>query len=85
MLKKNLRQSHIDRLSKQECDLSPGISFLDVVNNLERIADHCSNVGMVAEQRIKATALDPHEYSKNSAEDTEEYKEILNEYISKYC
>lgn len=85
MLKKNLRQSHIDRLSKQECDLNPGISFLDIVNNLERIADHCSNVGMVAEQRIKSLVLDPHEYSKNSAEDTEEYKELLNEYIAKYC
>jgi len=85
-LKSNLRQFHINRLSKQECDISSGIAFLDIVNNLERISDHCSNIGMAAEQRIKTISFDPHEYSKNSdAKNSDEYKHLVDEYMSTYC
>lgn len=43
-LKDKLRQSHIERLNTQKCTAGPGVIFLDIVTNLERIADHATNV-----------------------------------------
>jgi len=43
-LRDRLRESHIDRLNKQTCNPSSGVVFLDIVTNLERIADHAVNI-----------------------------------------
>ncbi|MDR2899554.1 MAG: Na/Pi cotransporter family protein, partial [Clostridiales bacterium] len=39
-----LRERHINRLTKGECQTAPGIIFLDVITNLERISDHALNI-----------------------------------------
>lgn len=39
-----LKQDHVDRLNKGECDISAGIVYIDLVDNLEKIADHLTNV-----------------------------------------
>ncbi|MGI6538330.1 MAG: Na/Pi cotransporter family protein [Caldicoprobacterales bacterium] len=39
-----MRENHIERLNKQECTPGAGVIFLDVINNLERIADHADNI-----------------------------------------
>ncbi|NLJ41735.1 MAG: Na/Pi cotransporter family protein [Clostridiales bacterium] len=43
-LKDELRASHIDRLNTQRCTAASGVIFLDIVTNLERIADHAYNI-----------------------------------------
>lgn len=43
-LEKALRSNHIERLNNQLCIPGCGVVFLDVVNNLERIADHANNI-----------------------------------------
>ena len=43
-LEQTLRENHIGRLSARQCIPSSGIIFLDVISNLERIADHSSNI-----------------------------------------
>lgn len=40
------RKRHIDRLNKGQCLTSPGVIFLDVISNLERVSDHSSNIAM---------------------------------------
>ncbi|NLM14210.1 MAG: Na/Pi cotransporter family protein [Epulopiscium sp.] len=45
-MEKELRQRHIDRLSKNACSATSGIVFLDVISNLERISDHASNIAL---------------------------------------
>ncbi|MTI66404.1 MAG: Na/Pi cotransporter family protein [Firmicutes bacterium] len=45
-LEKENRSSHIDRLNKMKCNPSAGIVFLDIISNLERIADHSSNIAL---------------------------------------
>ena len=44
LLEKRLRKKHIQRLNVGKCDPSAGIIFLDMISNLERIADHASNI-----------------------------------------
>ncbi len=39
-----LREKHIDRLSRGECEAQAGVVFLDILTNLERIGDHATNV-----------------------------------------
>ncbi|MDD3840122.1 MAG: Na/Pi cotransporter family protein [Clostridia bacterium] len=43
-LEQQLRDSHIKRLGEQMCVAESGIIFLDAISNLERIADHASNI-----------------------------------------
>lgn len=44
-LEKQYRANHIGRLNAGLCGPEIGVLFLDVVSNLERIADHANNIG----------------------------------------
>lgn len=46
-LEKQLRASHIDRLSNAECSVNSGIHFLEILGNLERVSDHAMNIAQV--------------------------------------
>lgn len=39
-----LRKGHIERLNAGQCNGSAGAAYLDIINNLERIGDHCVNI-----------------------------------------
>ena len=43
-LKEALRTKHILRLQKGECSVDAGFVWSDLLTNLERVADHCSNI-----------------------------------------
>jgi Na+/phosphate symporter len=38
------RQSHIERLNRGDCGLLPGLVFMDMMANIEKIGDHLTNV-----------------------------------------
>ncbi|MDR1979268.1 MAG: Na/Pi cotransporter family protein [Synergistaceae bacterium] len=41
---KQYRRNHIERLNRGECDPEKGVSFIDILSNLERIGDHSHNI-----------------------------------------
>lgn len=43
-LDKDNRDSHLERLNKEEVNLEAGINFLEVISNLERLSDHTFNI-----------------------------------------
>ncbi len=43
-LEKELQQSHVDRLTQNQCTPAAGMIFSDVVSGLERVADHATNI-----------------------------------------
>ncbi|MBS5215899.1 MAG: Na/Pi cotransporter family protein [Clostridiales bacterium] len=43
-MEEELRETHIERLSKQLCSPTNGVIFLDIISNLERISDHAYNL-----------------------------------------
>ena len=51
-MEEELREKHIERLSKQLCAPSNGVIFLDIISNLERISDHAYNLAgyVISEQ-----------------------------------
>lgn len=42
-----LRDRHVDRLKKGLCNTPTGMAFIDLITNLERIADQCSNIALL--------------------------------------
>ena len=41
-----LRERHVERLKTGECTVEVGTQFLELLTNLERISDHCSNAAV---------------------------------------
>ena len=58
-----LRASHIQRLQTGECNVVAGSTFLDMLVNIERISDQCSNIGVYCMAlHDRAIAEDQHGY-----------------------
>jgi len=83
-LKEQLRTRHILRLQKGECSLDAGFVWSDLLTNLERVADHCSNIaGCVIEMRHDS--LDLHEYLGAVKTGTTEYAAQYDAFSRKYA
>ena len=83
-LKDELRSRHVQRLQNGECTISNGFIFSDLLTNYERVADHCSNIG-VCVLRIAEDSFDTHEYLnriKDGHDDT--FENRYNRYKEKY-
>ena len=79
-----MKLHHIDRLKRGKCTLSNGFVFNDLLTNLERISDHCSNVA-VAMIEIESDSFDTHEYINSlTAVHTQSFDEYFAEYSEKY-
>ncbi len=48
-----LREKHIERLSKNLCKPTSGVVFLDLLTNLERISEHADNMSTYVKQELK--------------------------------
>lgn len=86
VLKDTMRLKHLERLSDKECDFKSGVMFLEITTNLERISDHCSNIGIAVEQlEDPEVYMDSHEFTKHIKDNqTSEYRKVFEEYHKKY-
>lgn len=79
-----MKLRHIARLQVGICDMKQGFAFNDLLNNLERIADHCSNVA-VAMIELEVKNFDTHKYLKSVREmKNEDYTAYFEEYEIRY-
>ena len=84
-LKERLKSRHIERLSNSECTMQTGIPFLDIVHDLEKISDHCSNIAIYTIQLGEgAEEFDTHAYAKEEFKATPQFAEKLRYYQQKY-
>ncbi len=83
-LNAKIKKRHVARLQRGECTIELGFVLNDLINNLERVADHCSNIaGCVIE--MEHDALDLHDYlEKLKSEENSLYTEMYNDYREKY-
>ena len=81
-LKEQLRSRHIIRMQNGECSIAAGFVWSDLLTNLERVSDHCSNIaGCILE--MAHASLDLHEFlsAKNrGAELLEQYRDYARKY-----
>ena len=85
-LKVSLVDRHLERLKKTSCNVNSGISYVEVLTNLERISDHCSNIAIqVIKREHDNTQFDAHEHLKMLHEGvTDSYTKMFEEYEEKY-
>ena len=82
-LKEQLRTRHILRLQQRECSIDAGFVWSDLLTNLERVSDHCSNVaGCVLD--MAQTNMNANKALREFRNYSDEYKENFEEYIVKY-
>lgn len=83
-LKEKMRSRHIKRLQKNECTIEAGFIWADLLTNLERCSDHCSNIaGCVID--AQNDNMNIHESLHIARTDNEDYKKFYKEFSKKYA
>ncbi len=85
-----LRERHVERLKSGECTVELGTQFLELLINLERISDHCSNAAVrIIHQNAENGSLvreDIHSYlSQMHQGGSEEFDLLFREAKEKYA
>jgi len=84
-----LRNRHLQRLRKGQCSVNDGYLFQDVLSNLERISDQCSNLGVhtisLADARVAATEHDYilHLHQGENEAFNKEYAAVRSRYLGR--
>ncbi len=78
------KSNHIERVSRQECTLGNGFVFNDLITDYERIADHCSNVGIDILEAGDESMLKHELHASVEFREDEEFKTFYNEYKEKF-
>ena len=79
-----IKANHITRLQKGDCTIELGFVLSDLLNNFERVSDHCSNIA-VAMIEVARESFDTHKYLKAvKSESNADFSERFNEYEIKY-
>ena len=82
-LKEALRTRHSVRLSQGNCSIETGFVWSDLLTNLERVSDHCSNIaGCIIDTTNHNLNL--HESTRAAHEDGTFFKEQFNLYKEQY-
>lgn len=82
-LKSQLRARHIERLQQGDCSIEAGFVWSDLITDLERVADHCSNIaGCVIDMAHNDMNL--HESLRATRHDDPHYQELFQTYQTKY-
>lgn len=78
------KSRHVNRLQSNQCTIELGFIFSDLLNNYERISDHCSNIAVCIIQ-IKDNAFDTHVYlNEVKTSGQPEYTSEFDAYREKY-
>lgn len=84
-MKDRLKSRHIERLNQNKCSIQTGISFLEIVHDLEKIGDHCSNIAIYTIQLCEgAKSFDTHSFVRREYKESVDFKRQLDYYAGKY-
>lgn len=83
-LKVELKNRHIRRLQEGKCTIELGFVLSDILNNFERVSDHCSNIAVCLIQ-IKDSTMDTHGYlNEIKTSGDPRFTGYYNRFTSKY-
>ena len=78
-----IKARHIERLQKGMCTIEMGFILSDILNNYERISDHCSNIA-VAVIEVAHNAFDTHQYLNAVKYGNREFDSVFEMFKEKY-
>ena len=85
-LRDTIKAGHIKRLQTGACTLEMGFVLSDVLNNLERVSDHCSNLAAGLIEIERGGDADAHAYMKamRDGESGRLFQALYEEYLKQY-
>ena len=83
-LRDRIKSNHIIRLQESKCTIEHGFILADLLNNFERVSDHCSNIGGCVIEISSYEALDMHKYLAAVKQGSEAYEKKYEEYTKLY-
>ena len=83
-LRDMIKKGHIMRRQKIECTIEHGFVLSDLLTNLERIADHCSNIGGCVIEISAFDSFDMHKYLASVKHGSERYDSTYKRYSEQY-
>ena len=84
-LKDKIKANHIIRLQKSECTIEHGFILADMLNNFERVSDHCSNIGCCVIEISTYESLDMHKYLHELKADNPAFQQKYKAYKEDYA
>ena len=79
-LSAEVKMNHVERLQKGQCTIRQGFVLNDLLTYMERVGDHCSNVG-VAMIELESDAFETHKYVHQlKTEQSPEFRGYFEEY-----
>ncbi len=82
-MKDRYRSSHIRRLQSGICSTTQGFVFSDILTDLERVSDHCSNIAVNVLQ-YSDNITEAHSYTNEVHFSDESFKIMYGDYKAKY-
>ena len=84
VLCRQMREKHTARLQKGMCTIANGYVFNDLIADMQRISDHCSNLAIV-QIELEDNALAVHEMGENLKEKhSHQFERYYKEFADKY-
>jgi phosphate:Na+ symporter len=82
-LKEKMRINHIYRMQQGDCTIDMGFVWADLLTDMERTADHCSNIaGCIID--MEHNNLNLHESLRKVKNDSGEFDKMYEEYANVY-
>ncbi len=79
-----MKANHARRLKEGTCTVERGVSFIEMLTDIERISDHCNNVCQHLLQRMNGQELSTHDRVFETEEERNAFDEQYNAYAEKY-
>ena len=79
-LSAEVKLNHVERLQHGQCTIRQGFVLNDLLTYMERVGDHCSNIG-VAMIELESDAFETHKYVHTLKHDqTPTFRQAFDEY-----
>jgi phosphate:Na+ symporter len=82
-LRFEMRNRHIQRLKDGKCTIELGFMYTDLLTELERVSDHCSNIAVCMIQIEENNAVEVHEYLSVLSKDSD-FEKQCQEFAKSY-
>jgi len=85
-LRDEIKLHHTIRLQKNLCSIELGFILSDILTNLERVSDHCSNIAGCLVEMSKSETLDLHHYLHEFRDgEDNDYSSMYEKFMDKYA
>lgn len=82
-LRSTIKSHHVQRLQQGKCTIENGFILNDLLTDLERVSDHCSNIAVCLIEEA-AQAFDMHEYMDTVKKSGDKFDRQVDKYMKKY-